>query len=185
MSAERSKWVGPETLTWEQEMEWLEEVYKCTPRLRFARRFGFQTEIAIEQFLKKNPEFKARIVEMEKKSAQWMAEQLLTVHMDENPKRAIVLSNNYLKLMAAKDPERYSSKLDVNVSGQISLRANLEAANNRIGSFFKDVTTSVAITETVQQKLLKPTEVEEEPQPEEESAKRKRGRPRRPPLSDS
>lgn len=60
-----------------------------------------------------------------------------------DPKMMTVMSANIMKVLAARKPEKYGNKIDLNVNQNISIKSAIEGANKRLAEAMRDVTPAI------------------------------------------
>lgn len=65
---------------------------------------------------------------------------LSTAHRRMDPKEAKIFSDNIKARLAFLKPEKYGNKLDLNVNQTVSIKDNIEKANERLKEMMRDVT---------------------------------------------
>lgn len=71
-------------------------------------------------------------------------------------KAAQVYANNLWKYLASEQPEKFGNKLDLNVSGQISIRANIEASKERVKDLLRDVSPVLSLDRKTDKPIASP-----------------------------
>lgn len=99
------------------------------------------------KMLKLDPEFANEFIQTEVDATPFFVNDILNAHkICENHKMAAVFSANRMKILSANMPEKYGNKIDLSVSGVLSIRTNLDQANNRIGQLIRDVTPQALLS---------------------------------------
>lgn len=109
------------------------------------------TRRSFSAYLRASVEFKAEWDQAQIDSCEFIENDLLNVDKrfdgkQGSHKMASIWSTNRLKILEARNPEKYGKKLELTVP--VSIRGNIEKANERIRQITRDVTTS-AIAEAV------------------------------------
>lgn len=128
----------------EQEIEWLiDDTLHGRQIDQTIEKFDTKwTRATWSKLLKEQPEVKRLVDEAEADSVEFLANDLLNVHRNPNitsKDMAVQYSNNLKAILAARKPEKYGNKIDLNLNGQISIKGNIEKANERIAAVMREV----------------------------------------------
>ncbi len=103
-------------------------------------KFGVKwTRRMLNEYFKQNPEVKAQWDQALLDAVPFLENDLLTCHTRLDFKDAQVYSNNVLRVLAARKPEKYGNKVDINLNQTISIRSNLEKSSERLSNLLKEV----------------------------------------------
>ena len=92
------------------------------------------------KYMNKHIEFKEEYNQALIDACMFIENDLLNIEDKlDNAKMAGVVSNNLMKVLAARNPEKYGNKLDLSVSQTVSIRYNLDQSQQRIGEVIRDV----------------------------------------------
>lgn len=99
------------------------------------------------EFLSENPEVKKKWEQAQIDACPFLENDLLNIHRKAagNAQMATIVSNNIMKVLAARKPDKYGNKIDLNVNQNISIRHNLESANERIANVMREVTPALVL----------------------------------------
>lgn len=127
----------------QQEMDWLlDDAFNSIQIDQTIKKLwgGAGTRRMLNQYLKDNPELKALFEEALIDACPYLENDVLNCHKVMDPKEAQIFSANVMKILAARRPEKYGNKLDVNMNQTISIKGNIEKANERLAQTIRDVT---------------------------------------------
>lgn len=128
-------------LTGEQVEYAMEHILSLKSIDQLWKQIGFRNRVAFHNYIKRHPEFEKRLDEARLGSCRFIEDEIMFITDGRDAKQASVKLNALLKLLQFYDPKKYGPKLDVNMQQTISIRANLDAANSRMQSLMKDVTS--------------------------------------------
>lgn len=95
------------------------------------------------RYLKDFPDFAAKFKEAEIESCPFIENDMLNLYKKlDDHKMARVALEAMNKVLVFRNPSRYSQKIDVSVSQQISIRTAIDASNSRIQDMFRDVSAT-------------------------------------------
>jgi hypothetical protein len=115
------------------------------------------TRREFNEYLKANQEFKAEYDQALIDSCTFIENDILNAHNAKTPAKAgpqskkpspagaALFSQNAMKILAARRPDKYGNKLDLNMNQTVSIRHNIEAANERVARLMRDVTVTAVI----------------------------------------
>jgi hypothetical protein len=109
------------------------------------KKLGFKSRTAFYRYCRANPEFEILLDDVNHFSCRFIEDEIKYIHDDTDAKVANVKLNAYLKLLAFRDPKKYGPKLDVSMNQTISIRENIEKANDRVIEMMKDATQVFAL----------------------------------------
>lgn len=137
----------------EDEVRWLlDDAFTTIPIDQTIAKFGPEwSRRMLNEWLKDNPNIKKQWEEAFVSACPFLESDLLNTTKKLDPKAASVASANIKTILSARMPEKYSSKVDINLSQTVSIRSNLDKANERIASIMRDVTPS-ALTDSIKKK---------------------------------
>ncbi len=124
-----------------QEKDWvINDVFHSTCYDESINKLGFKSRLAFDRYLKTDPEFQAEIKQAELDACTYLENDMLNVHRRAkgDHKLARVLLEAYAKILAYRNPAKYSQKLDLTVT-QVSMKTAIDGANDRVKSLLKDV----------------------------------------------
>ena len=137
--------IQPKTELNDDEKRWLLEDSMTTLAIDQTLKKVGMTRREFTKYLNKHPEFKEEYNQALIDACIFIENDVLNIEkMVENPKMAAVVSNNLVKILAARNPEKYGNKLDLNVNQTISIRYNLDQSQQRIGELMRDVSPLIA-----------------------------------------
>lgn len=90
-------------------------------------------------YMKAHPDVKEAWEQALLDACPFLENELLNCHKRLSTKEAQIFSSNVMKILAARQPERYGNKLDLSVKQTISIKSNLDKANDRLATIFRDV----------------------------------------------
>lgn len=101
---------------------------------------GFKKKTEFARFCKNNPGFREKIEEAKRDSC-WMIleDEMKGAYRSSDPKKGKIKLDGLVKLLAYLDPKKYGNKIEMNVNENISVRVNLDSANDRIKGLIRDV----------------------------------------------
>jgi hypothetical protein len=137
--------VNPDTLTREQQLIFINDALNLVPLVTTAKKLGFKDKFGLFYYTKKNPEFWAEVKEARVEACEHMEDLILQIPQDYDAKMAKVVLDMYTRIMAFRNPAKYSQRIDLNVNQTVSIRHNLEASNTRLESLLKDVGPAMLI----------------------------------------
>lgn len=117
------------------------------------------TRRMLNQYLKDNPDVKALRDQALIDGCDSLENDILNCHRKMDPKEAQIFSANAMKILAARKPEKYGNKLDVNMNQTISIAGNIAKANERLAQTIRDVTP--ALIQSTITPVIPPTDEDE------------------------
>lgn len=135
----KTRGINPTSLTPEQEQLAVEMLEDCKTYAEVAKVLGFTSKTMFWKFKNNNLAFKEKVDQARISACEAIEDKIMTIHEDFDPKMGRVMLEAYTRILAFRIPSKYSQKLDLNLNQTISIRANLDEANNRLGSFLKEV----------------------------------------------
>lgn len=106
-----------------------------------AKRLGFTSKPAYWFFLRKNEQIKKELEVARFDSCMFIEDDLLNLHeICPDAKMARVRMEILCRILAFRNPSKYSQRIDVNMNQNVSVRIALDGANDRMLQFMKDVT---------------------------------------------
>lgn len=130
----------PKTDLTEQEWEWvIRDVFYNHEIDSTLDKIGM-TRPEFSRYLKKNPAKNEEYEQAKMDAVPFLENDYANPKRKYDPKEAALRSQNLLKILQSRDPEKYGNKVDVNLNQNISIKANLENANNRLKELMRDVT---------------------------------------------
>lgn len=105
------------------------------------KKLDMSDRLSFNRYLKTDPEFVQEIKEIELDSCLFLENDMVNLHKKcgGDHKIARIMLEAYTKLLAFRNPAKYSQKIDLNVNQTVSMRVNIEAANQRITGLIRDV----------------------------------------------
>jgi hypothetical protein len=104
-----------------------------------AKKLGFKNYGALKRYLKTDPDLDLRIKDARFDSCDALEDQLLMLADKYNKEYARVKMEAISKLLQYRNPQKYSHKVDLNVNQNISIKANLDKATERLYHSVRDV----------------------------------------------
>lgn len=136
--------VNPQSLTEEQIDSIYEDALCGKHSFETAKRLGFTSKSAYWLFLRKHQDVKKELEMARFDSCMFLEDDLLNIHrVFPDAKMARVMSDNYVKVLAFRNPAKYSQRIDLNVNQHVSIRASLDGANERFLDLVKNVTPTM------------------------------------------
>ena len=144
----------------EEEKEWiLDDAFSSVRIDQTLKKIGdgSWTRRDLNKFLKEDQKFREEYAQALIDACQFLENDVLNFHKDKRltPKAALAAARNTMEILKARKPEKYGNKLDVNMNQTVSIRANLEKANDRLKEIMRDVTPDAAaqiVTAVITQK---------------------------------
>jgi hypothetical protein len=128
-------------LTPEEEEIAYEHAISGVPRSKTAEVLGFVSRMAFHRYCLKHPEF-ARAMQDARSAGNIHTEDEIrhvTKH-ERDPQLARVKMEALCRLLQFSDPTKYGNKVDITMNQTVSVRHNLDSANNRVAALMRDVT---------------------------------------------
>lgn len=135
-----AKQLNPTSLTPEQEEIFFEDALACIPMYETAQKLGFTSKYTLFTYCTKNPEFHSKIKQARLDACDFIEDQMWQIPEKYDAKKAKVVLDMYCRLLAFRNPAKYSQRIDLNVNQTVSIRYNLEAADSRVKELLRDVT---------------------------------------------
>ncbi len=109
----------------------------------------FSSRSTMWRWLSANPEINNQLKQARYDSCMFLEDDVLNIHkIEKDPKMARVRLEALLKVLAFRQPNTYSQRIDLNVNNTISIRSNVDSANERLTEVLRDVTPLLPASNT-------------------------------------
>jgi hypothetical protein len=124
----------------EDEKRWILEDAMSTLQIdQTLRKVNF-TRRQFSRYLKANPAFKAEYEQALLDSCAFLENDLLNIHkVEDDAKMASIRITAIQKALAYRQPEKYGNKIDLSLNQTVSIKSNVEKANERLTQTLRDV----------------------------------------------
>lgn len=127
----------------ESETKVLDMAIASKPIKELYPALGLNNVSAFYKYLDKHPEFEKQYDRARQLSCQVLEDRVLNLLNEFNGdvKKADLVFKQIQWLASVRNPAIYSQKMDINLNQNVSMRVNIEAANQRVIEMMRDVTT--------------------------------------------
>lgn len=133
----------PIELTEDEIEEFMEAILARHKLEKIYKRFRFTSQRAFQKYCDTHPEFVLEMDRTRLASCRYIEDDIASIAEDYEPKSGRVHLEALKSLLVYLNPSKYSTRIDLNVNQQVSVRVALDGANGRMMEFMKTVTPAL------------------------------------------